>query len=374
MTFALDTPASRKLDQLTRFSGWCLNDDGLPADRIFLRVDGTPVVQMERLPRHDLVNAFPHFGFATQGGFAGDLPLPSTARKGDCFRVELLAQFQGRSHSLMNREYAATCDAMPLTPRLRSYEIADLLESGSVPDMWNHDQPKICWPAGVLAVPHFHDSETLPTIRVLETGQTNDYSSGALQVINQLSDNSVFIDLGCGIRRKEDVRRNGLYLDAVHFRGVDVVSTRSRLPFRDNCVDAVVSLSVFEHLPDPFSMANEIFRVLRPGGIIWIETAFMQPLHADPSHYFNMTMEGLLRTFSAFLIEEYGVLPHQSPSYSLRMQFNHVMPYLRDETWKQTLNEWLAKLYSDGGSLDEALGPIGRNTLAAGVYLRGRKP
>lgn len=258
--------------------------------------------------------------------------------------------------------------------RLRSYELADLLENGSASDMWNRDQAKICWPAGVLAVPHFHDPDTLPTIRVLETGQTNDYSSGALQVINQLSGNSVFIDLGCGIRRKEDVRHNGLYLDAVHFRGVDVVSTRSRLPFRDNCVDAVVSLSVFEHLPDPFSMANEIFRVLRPGGIIWIETAFMQPLHADPSHYFNMTMEGLLRTFSAFLIDEHGVLPHQSPSYSLRMQFNHVMPYLRDETWKRTLSEWLAKLYSDGGSLDEALGPIGRNTLAAGVYLRGRKP
>lgn len=241
-------------------------------------------------------------------------------------------------------------------------------------DIWASKRSGIPWPATVLAVPHFHSPGSLPTIRILETGQTNDYSSGALQIINQISDNGVFIDLGCGIRRKQDVRRNGLYLDAVHFRGVDVVSTRPRLPFRENCVDAVVSLSVFEHLPDPFSMADEIFRVLRPGGIIWIETAFMQPLHADPSHYFNMTMEGLLRTFSAFLIEEHGVLPHQSPSYSLRMQFNHVMPYLRDEAWKQTLNEWLAKLYSDGGSLDEALGPVGRNTLAAGVYLRGRKP
>ena len=120
-------------------------------------------------------------------------------------------------------------------------------------------------------------------------------------------------------------------------------------------------------------MAGEIRRVLKPGGTVWIETAFMQPMHADPGHYFNMTIQGLLRTFAAFEIDERGVLPHHLPSQSLRMQFDHVLPYMRDSPWKRTLEEWLARLRSDGAGLDEALGPIGRRTLSAGVFIRGRK-
>jgi hypothetical protein len=208
-------------------------------------------------------------------------------------------------------------------------------------------------------------------------------------VINATHAPALFLDLGCGIRREQDMRPNGVYLDAVHFRGVDVVSTQARLPLRDNCVDAVVSLSVFEHLPDPFAMAAEIRRhggkiekyigmaadirrVLKPGGTLWIETAFMQPLHADPGHYFNMTLQGLLRTFSGFEVDECGVLPHHVPSQSLRMQLNHVLPYMQEGEWKRILSGWLEQLASGGAALDDALGPIGRRTLAAGVFIRGR--
>jgi ubiquinone/menaquinone biosynthesis C-methylase UbiE len=158
----------------------------------------------------------------------------------------------------------------------------------------------------------------------------------------------------------------------VHFRDVDVVSTQARLPLRVNWDDAVVSLSVFEHLPDPFAMAAEIRRVLKPGGTVWIETAFMQPLHADPGHYFNMTLQGLLRTFSGVEIDECGVLPHHVPSQSLRMQLDHILPYMQDGEWKKNLSALLAQLVSDGAALDDAMGPIGRRILAAGVFIRGR--
>ena len=43
MRFALDTPAGCELDRVTRFSGWCLTDDGLPVDCLWLRVNGKDV-------------------------------------------------------------------------------------------------------------------------------------------------------------------------------------------------------------------------------------------------------------------------------------------------------------------------------------------
>jgi len=380
MKFALDTPVDRELHGLTRFSGWCLTDSGLPVDQLFLRVNGTAVLQLERLPRRDLVGAFPEFPQAAQGGFAGDLPLPGWSGKGDRLDVEIVARLDRVEHSLLRRSFKVHSNEKTLPTRLRSYDLADFLERTPGSDIWGSGPHALVagttpsWPATVLDTPHFHEPGAIPTLRVLEDGPTNSYSQNAFELMDQTPAPQVFLDLGCGIRRLQDMRSNGIYLDAVHFRGVDVVSTCSRLPLRDNSVDAVISLSVFEHLPDPFAMAAEIRRVLKPGGTVWIETAFMQPLHADPSHYFNMTLEGLLQTFAAFDIEEKGVLPHHFPSWSLRMQLDHVLPYMQDSEWRRTLEVWRAKLQSDGAALDNALGPIGRNTLAAGVFIRGRKP
>ena len=376
MRFALDTPAGRDVDRVTRFSGWCLTGDGTPVDGLFLRVNGMEAVQLERLPRLDLVGAFPQFAEAALGGFAGDLALPDGAGAGDRFDVEVVAR-RKQVEEVMVRKTFRLEPKMPVrAPRTRSYQLADILERVPVTDMWSSGTvspgASRSWPAFVLGTPHYHDPGGLPTLRVLEEGPTNAYSSGALDVINATRAPALFLDLGCGIRREQDMRPNGVYLDAVHFRGVDIVNTQARLPLRDNSVDAVVSLSVFEHLADPFAMAAEIRRVLKPGGTVWIETAFMQPLHADPGHYFNMTLQGLLRTFSGFEVDECGVLPHHVPSQSLRMQLNHVLPYMQEGEWKRILSGWLAQLASGGAALDDALGPIGRRTLAAGVFIRGR--
>ncbi|MGH8042124.1 MAG: methyltransferase domain-containing protein [Rudaea sp.] len=325
----------------------------------------------------DLAAAFPEFPQATQGGFAGDLPLSEWLGRHHAVDVELVTQIDHTEQVLMRRSYRIAVESPAPVSRIRSFELADVVERLPNMDVWGLGSgagAHVRWPALILGAPHFHDAGTLPTVRVLEEGPTNAYSQGSIEIIEQTPTSGVFLDLGCGIRNPQDIRANGVYLDAVHFRGVDVVNTQTRLPLRDKSIDAVVSLSVFEHLPDPFAMAAEIYRILKPGGSVWIETAFMQPLHADPSHYFNMTIEGLVRTFAGFDIQERGVQPHHFPSQSLSMQLRHVLPYLHDGQWKHTFDEWLDRLYTDGAALDDALGPIGRNTLAAGVFIRARKP
>ena len=93
------------------------------------------------------------------------------------------------------------------------------------------------------------------------------------------------------------------------FRNTDVASDAHALPFANATFDAVVSCATFEHLAEPHRVADEIYRVLKPGGRVFVETAFIQPLHEAPHHYFNATEFGVRRWFAAFESPEIAI-PH----------------------------------------------------------------
>ena len=62
-----------------------------------------------------------------------------------------------------------------------------------------------------------------------------------------------------------------------------------QLPFRDGCVDVCYSSNVLEHVPDPWRMADEMLRVTRPGGIVFVSyTVWFGPWgghETAPWHY-----------------------------------------------------------------------------------------
>jgi len=49
-----------------------------------------------------------------------------------------------------------------------------------------------------------------------------------------------------------------------------VVGTGAQLPFRDEAFDVVYSSNVLEHVAEPWTVAEEMLRVLRPGGVAFI--------------------------------------------------------------------------------------------------------
>lgn len=53
-------------------------------------------------------------------------------------------------------------------------------------------------------------------------------------------------------------------------KGGLVAAVGEALPFRDNSVDIVVSLMVLEHVSDPRKVIEEVFRILKPGGIFFL--------------------------------------------------------------------------------------------------------
>jgi SAM-dependent methyltransferase len=101
------------------------------------------------------------------------------------------------------------------------------------------------------------------------------------------------------------------------FRNTDVAGDVHRLPFGDGVFDAVVCLNAFEHYRDPRQAATEVRRVLRQGGIFFMHTAALQPIHEPPHHYYNVTRYGLAEWLKDFSDVELTVSDNFNPGYSL---------------------------------------------------------
>jgi SAM-dependent methyltransferase len=68
-----------------------------------------------------------------------------------------------------------------------------------------------------------------------------------------------------------------------------VLGSALALPLRTGSVDICFSSNVLEHVPDPFTMADEMVRVTRPGGVVYLSfTNWLSPWgghETSPWHY-----------------------------------------------------------------------------------------
>jgi glycosyltransferase involved in cell wall biosynthesis/SAM-dependent methyltransferase len=111
--------------------------------------------------------------------------------------------------------------------------------------------------------------------------------------------------------------KNVVEAEAAIFRHTDLVADSHHLPFADESFAGIVALNAFEHYANPERAAAEIRRVLKPGGWVLIQTAFLQPEHEAPWHFYNCTKHGLLRWFSGFETETVHVSENFNPVYAI---------------------------------------------------------
>ena len=169
------------------------------------------------------------------------------------------------------------------------------------------------------------------------------YDEEALALIGEYS-NGLILDCGAGLR--SDYYPNVVNLEIVPYASTDVVSVGEVLPFKSASFDAVFSLNVLEHVRDPFMCAQEICRVLKPGGKLYCVMPFLQPLHAYPNHFFNASHQGLRRLFEEFLEVDRQVVPLSgTPIWTLTWILNRWIQGLpeaeRGEFAKLTVSELL---------------------------------
>ncbi|MBL9201724.1 MAG: class I SAM-dependent methyltransferase [Opitutaceae bacterium] len=87
------------------------------------------------------------------------------------------------------------------------------------------------------------------------------------------------LEVGCGRGAFQDLVEDYTGTDlsstvAKYFRKKFVACDATRMPFKDHTFDAIWSIWVLEHTPDPEAVLNEMRRVIRPGGYLLLRPAW----------------------------------------------------------------------------------------------------
>jgi SAM-dependent methyltransferase len=94
-----------------------------------------------------------------------------------------------------------------------------------------------------------------------------------------------------------------------------LVADGHKLPFEDGIFDGVWVQAVLEHVLEPATVVAEIHRVLRPKGLVYAETPFMQQVHERAYDFSRFTQSGHRWLFRRFA--EISAGPVSGPGVAL---------------------------------------------------------
>lgn len=168
-----------------------------------------------------------------------------------------------------------------------------------------HYDPTLCLiPEEVWHLPPFVEQH-LAKARELASRPQVDVKAWLLATVKP---GMVVLDLGAKSNRdKELVAYLGAKYVAVEIAAADamILGDAHAIPLLDQSVDLVMSMSVFEHLKNPYLAALEVRRVLKPGGHFIGIVGFLESVHGLPhGSFFHHSYLGIytLLTSSEFTV------------------------------------------------------------------------
>lgn len=192
------------------------------------------------------------------------------------------------------------------------------------------------------------------------------------RTVKELPPGARVLDVGAGGRR---IVPDVITVDYIPGPGVSVAGDIHRLPLADNTFDCAFCTGTFEHIRDPWQAVRELYRVLKPGGVIHVDAPFLQAFHLDPVDYWRFTIDGLRMLCKDFDEIDAGV--HIGPSCGLYWILREYMDSCL------VSNKYLARLMLIGTAF--LLAPMRyldywtrrqkeSFKVASAFYFRGRKP
>ncbi len=141
-----------------------------------------------------------------------------------------------------------------------------------------------------------------------------------------------------------------------------------RIPLEDESMDGVCIQAVLEHALAPEIVVGEIMRVLKPGGLVYAETPFMQQVHEGAYDFTRFTELGHRWLFRSFDEIRRGALG--GPGLSLYWAAKY---FFRGVTRSRKAGALLSLPFLMFAWLDRFISASHRIDGANGVYFLGRK-
>ncbi len=147
-----------------------------------------------------------------------------------------------------------------------------------------------------------------------------------------------------------------------------LVADAHRLPFKDELFDAVWVQAVLEHVLEPHVVAAEIRRVLKPGGLVYADTPFLQAVHEGAYDFTRFTLSGHRWLFRHFEQIDAGIVGGPGSSLIWAMRY-----YLRALGLGDTTASIAAFPFFWLRLLDGVMRRQPSADAAVGTYFYGRK-
>ncbi len=122
--------------------------------------------------------------------------------------------------------------------------------------------------------------------------------------LSKYASDKKILDIGAGGSGYHKFFPNRLSVDIDPERKPDVVGDAQKLPFTDSQFEMILCTEVLEHVRNPKAAMDEMFRVLKPGGIVVLTTRFVYPIHDAPHDFWRYTKYALQHLFRNFQILE----------------------------------------------------------------------
>jgi SAM-dependent methyltransferase len=132
---------------------------------------------------------------------------------------------------------------------------------------------------------------------------------------------------GFGADELDQIRAIVISFDIYAGEQADFVADAHEIPLLSGTIDAVIVQAVLEHVLEPAAVVDEIHRVLKPGGVVYAETPFMQQVHEGPFDFTRFTESGHRWLFRRFDLLDSGALrgPGTSLLWAIRYALSAVV-------------------------------------------------